>query len=89
VAPVNEEPLSELQLDILELEDAVWKLPGSKQSEFRDRYPDVSPTVYTLTLLGLLRDRRAWEYADGKYAGTLGRIQRLHDLRMSQRGAQA
>jgi hypothetical protein len=80
-------PLSVLQLDILELEDQLWKQPGGKISEFKRRHPHVTETGYTVALLRLLTDRRAWEYDGGRYAGTLGRIQRLHEHRIEERGA--
>jgi hypothetical protein len=71
-------PLSPLQLDILELEDASFNRPGEKLSEFRRRHPGVTSLGYGLALLRLLTDRRAYEYDGGRYAGTLARIQRLH-----------
>lgn len=79
---LQELPLSQPQLDILELEDASFSspgaLPGTKISEFRRRHPGVTPTGYGLALLRLLKDRRAYEYDDGRYAMTLNRIASLH-----------
>lgn len=80
-------PLSRLQLDILELETASFALPGNKISEFKRRHPRLTETAYTVALLRLLTDRRAWEYDNGRYAGTLSRIQQLHADREAQRGA--
>lgn len=71
-------PLSQLQLDILELEDASFNRPGEKLSEFKQRHPGVTSLGYGLALLRLLSDRRAYEYDGGRYAVTLNRIQRLH-----------
>lgn len=87
MAGLSAEPLSQLQLDILELEQVSWKQPGNKINEFRDRHPDIGPARYTVILLRLLSDRRAWEYDDGRFAGTLGRIRRLHAAREASRGA--
>lgn len=84
---MNPEPLSRVQLDILELEDASWKMPGSKISEFKQRHPRLTETAYTVALMRLLEDPRAWEFDGGRYAGTLARIQRLHAERAAERGA--
>lgn len=85
---MSDEPLTPLQLDILELETASWALPGSKISEFKRRHPNLTETAYTIALLRLLEDRRAWEYDGGLYAGTLARIQRLHAERTAERTAE-
>lgn len=83
----EDQPLSRLQLDILELETMTWKQDGNKLNEFKRRHPNVTIAGYTVALLRLLSDRRAWEYDGGRYAGTLARIQRLHQQRDAARGA--
>lgn len=83
----DEQPLSRLQLDILELEAASWRQDGAKQTEFRRRHPHVTPTAYTVALRRLLGDPRAYECDDGRYAATLNRINRLHLQRLTERGA--
>jgi hypothetical protein len=70
--------LTPLQRDILELEDASFNRPGEKLSEFKRRHPGVTEVGYGVALLRLLSDPRAYEYDNGRYAGTLARIQRLH-----------
>lgn len=80
-------PLSRLQRDILELEARAFAGDGEKLNEFKRRHPTVTTTGYTVALLRLLSDPRAWAYADGRYAGTLARIQRLHAERESERAA--
>ena len=76
------EPLSQLQLDILELEDASFnnpgERPGAKLSAFKERHPTITEVRYGVMLLRLLHDRRAYEYDNGRYAGTLNRILALH-----------
>lgn len=69
-----EPPLSPLQLDILALEDRFWKQDGAKISEFRRLHPHVTRTGYDVALGRLLKDRRAYEYAGGRYAGLLNRL---------------
>lgn len=71
-------PLTKLQLDILELEDASFNRPGEKLSEFKRRWPKVNEVCYGWTLLQLLSNPVAWEYDNRRYAGTLARIERLH-----------
>lgn len=83
----DERPLSRLQLDILELEATSWREEGSKITEFRRRHPSVTATGYTVALLRLLDDRRAYEYDGGRYEQVLNRIQRLHAEREAERGA--
>lgn len=79
---LQDRPLSPLQIDILELEDASFGrpgvLPGQKLNEFRCRHPDVTVTGYGLALMRLLHDRRAYEFEGGRYAPTLNRIAALH-----------
>ncbi len=77
-AQLRQRPLTRLQLDILELEDASFNRPGDKLSEFKRRHPGVTQVGYGVALLRLLSDPRAYEYDGGRYAGTLARIQRLH-----------
>jgi hypothetical protein len=81
------EPLSQLELDILELEMASFGHPGNKLNEFKARHPHVTLTGYTVTLYRLLADPRAYEQDDGRYAATLGRIGRLHEARWRARAA--
>lgn len=76
--PAADQPLTQLQLDILELEDASFNRPGEKLSEFKQRHPNITEVGYGLALLRLLADPRAYEYDSSRYAGTLTRIQRLH-----------
>jgi hypothetical protein len=85
MAEIGGQPLSDLQLDILELEAASWIQPGNKFHEFKARHPHVTVHGYTVVLLRLLSDRRAWEYDNGRYATTLARIQRLHADREAAR----
>ncbi len=80
-----ERPLSQLQLDILELEDASWNLPGEKLSEFKRRHPTVTATGYTVALHRLMADPRAWEYNNRRYAPTLRRLVDLHAGREDER----
>ncbi len=70
----KDQPLTCVQLCILELESMTWKQGGSKISEFRQRHPRVTETAYYVALLRLLRDPRAYEYRDRKYASMLTRL---------------
>lgn len=79
-------PLSRLQLDILDLESQTWPLEGSKITEFRIRHPRHTETAYYLALGRLLHDRRAYEYAGGRYAEMLNRIARTADQAALRRG---
>jgi hypothetical protein len=78
----TDEPLSQLQIDILELEDASFnnpgEKPGAKLSEFKRRHSTITEVGYGLALLRLLNDPRAYEHDNRRYAATLARIRRLH-----------
>lgn len=76
--PPADEPLTQLQLDILELERACFDRPGDKISEFKQRWPNITQAGYGLALLRLLADPRAYEYDNRRYAATLTRIRKLH-----------
>jgi hypothetical protein len=80
-------PLSRLQLDILELEDASWKQPGHKINEFKQRHPGVTIIGYHVALMRLLDNPLAYEHNSRQYAPMLNRIKRLHQEREAARGA--
>lgn len=79
--------LSQLQLDVLELESTTWRLEGSKLAEFRARHPRHTETAYYLALGRLLTDQRAYEYDGGRYAEMLSRIARSADRAAVRRGS--
>ncbi len=58
VAPAG---LSEQQAALLDFEKAWWSLPGSKESEIRERF-DISPTRYYQLLNALIDSAEALAY---------------------------
>jgi hypothetical protein len=78
-----ERPLTRLQLDILELEAQTWRLAGSKHSEFRRRWPNVTETAYYLALSRMLDDERAQRHSPV----LVNRLCRLRDEEIARRAA--
>ncbi len=79
------EPLSRMQLDVLELERRTWPQEGAKISEFRRRNPTVTEVGYYAALLTLLRTPAAYEYGNRRYAAMLRGIDERYHQEMARR----
>jgi len=80
--PVATAGLSEQQASLLEFEKQWWALPGSKESEIRERF-DISPTRY-YQLLNALIDSEAALAHDPLL---VKRLRRLRSTRQKERTA--
>lgn len=82
---MTDKDLSQLQLDILDLESKTWRLAGSKISAFRQLHPLVTETGYYLALLRMLDNQAAYEYDGQRYAPLLKRLSETHRAELAQR----
>jgi hypothetical protein len=79
------EPLSRLQLDILELEARTWPLDGAKISEFRRRHPNITETAYYVALHRMLTNQAALEHGNHRYAPMLRRLHQQQSAQIDRR----
>lgn len=82
---MTDKDLTELQLDILELESKTWAKEGSKISEFKRRHPTVTETGYCLALLNLLNNPEAYEHDEQRFAPMLRRLDEDYRVALSHR----
>lgn len=78
---MNTEPLNELELAVLAIEEEPWQHQGVKEQAIRDRL-NLSSTSYYQVLNILLEDQRAVEHSPV----VVNRLLRIRDERLS-RGA--